>query len=429
VQGCEHGTHVDRIAFAPIVMTAPSRQGTQAAPAIKVVVGILTVRVPVGADLSTLQVVLHAEKLQCHRAMANEYCPSSSTGARLPSIRARGGFLQTLAYAAAGHLAALGLNVQRSLRRLRGPHRPSNGHRQRMSVSANACPRFEPARDAAIWASRRWAIGDGQSSRELNLGITRQKEHYRVSYCEGLYPAPSLRPASGSSPASAMSNRRPPGGAREPAHEASSTTAPAMRSRSTKSREWVSQTAEATKLSFLQLGFSDAARCCTDSLAELVARDIQNGEAPPLFRERLEVGLDENLYGLFAGRNPDANRRLAKVNLVAPPVPSSNDGVWHYGLASKCLSGQSVLIRQDTSAGSGDQICIGLSSFRTCRHAVAWAIVSAARIPPTGGGGAHCKFAGRRAAPRGTDQEGHEQALWQSLRSWLATLASKRRRR
>jgi hypothetical protein len=78
-----------------------------------------------------------------------------------------------------------------------------------------------------------------------------------------------------------------------------------------------------------------SARCCAGSFAELLAADVQNGEAPTLFRERLEISLDRNLDGLFTGKNPDANRRIAKVNLVASPVSSSNDGVWHYGLASQ----------------------------------------------------------------------------------------------
>ena len=50
------------IAFAPVVVTVPSKQGTQATSVIEVIVGALTVRVPVGADLSTLQVVLRAAR-------------------------------------------------------------------------------------------------------------------------------------------------------------------------------------------------------------------------------------------------------------------------------------------------------------------------------------------------------------------------------
>ena len=48
------------IVFAPVVVTAPSQYGTPATPAIEVVVGTVMVRVPVGVDSSTLQVVLRA---------------------------------------------------------------------------------------------------------------------------------------------------------------------------------------------------------------------------------------------------------------------------------------------------------------------------------------------------------------------------------
>jgi hypothetical protein len=57
--------------------------------------------------------------------------------------------------------------------------------------------------------------------------------------------------------------------------------------------------------------------------------NVENGEAPTLLWERLEIGLDENLDGFFAGMNLDANRRIAKVNLVASPVLSSHDDVGH----------------------------------------------------------------------------------------------------
>ena len=37
---------------------------------------------------------------------------------------------------------------------------------------------------------------------------------------------------------------------------------------------------------------------------------------PPLFRERLEIRLDENLDGLFAGTYLDPDRRVAEIDLV-----------------------------------------------------------------------------------------------------------------
>jgi transposase len=48
----------DGLEFASIVVAAPSPSERHATPAIEVVVGALTVRVPVGVDPSTLQVVL-----------------------------------------------------------------------------------------------------------------------------------------------------------------------------------------------------------------------------------------------------------------------------------------------------------------------------------------------------------------------------------
>ena len=51
-----------KMEFASVVVAAPSRQDRQAASTIEVAVGSLTVRVPVGADPSTLQLVLRAAR-------------------------------------------------------------------------------------------------------------------------------------------------------------------------------------------------------------------------------------------------------------------------------------------------------------------------------------------------------------------------------
>jgi hypothetical protein len=56
-------------------------------------------------------------------------------------------------------------------------------------------------------------------------------------------------------------------------------------------------------------------------------------EAPTFLRKRLEIRLDENLHGLFAGINLDTNGRVAEMDLVSSFVRSSNDGVGHYRLA------------------------------------------------------------------------------------------------
>ena len=89
---------------------------------------------------------------------------------------------------------------------------------------------------------------------------------------------------------------------------------------------------------------------CGGGFAKQVAGNVEKGEAPTLLRERFEIRLDENLDGLFTGMNLDTNRRVAKFNLVASPVFSSNDGVRHWvwlseinggGLAKRLSSGQS----------------------------------------------------------------------------------------
>ena len=68
---------------------------------------------------------------------------------------------------------------------------------------------------------------------------------------------------------------------------------------------------------------------CGGGFAEQVARNVEKCEAPTLLWEHVEIRLDENLDGHFAGINLDTNRRVAKLNLVASSVCSSNDGVGH----------------------------------------------------------------------------------------------------
>jgi len=46
------------------------------------------------------------------------------------------------------------------------------------------------------------------------------------------------------------------------------------------------------------VGLRGTLRCCGDGFAEQVARNVWKREAPTLYRERLEIGLDENLDGL-----------------------------------------------------------------------------------------------------------------------------------
>ena len=51
----------------------------------------------------------------------------------------------------------------------------------------------------------------------------------------------------------------------------------------------------------------DTSRRCGGGFAKQVAGDAENGETPTLLRERLEIRLDENLDGLFAGVDLDTD--------------------------------------------------------------------------------------------------------------------------
>jgi hypothetical protein len=73
-------------------------------------------------------------------------------------------------------------------------------------------------------------------------------------------------------------------------------------------------------------------RRCGGGFAEQVAGNVEKREAPTFFRHRIEIRLDENLDGLFAGINLDMNRRVAEIDLVPSSVCSANDGMGHFGL-------------------------------------------------------------------------------------------------
>ena len=70
-------------------------------------------------------------------------------------------------------------------------------------------------------------------------------------------------------------------------------------------------------------------RRCGCGFAEQVAGNVEKREAPTFFRHRIEIRLDENLDGLFAGINLDTNRRVAEIDLMPSSIRSSNDGVGH----------------------------------------------------------------------------------------------------
>ena len=85
----------------------------------------------------------------------------------------------------------------------------------------------------------------------------------------------------------------------------------------------------------MQDGVRGTSSRCGGGFAKQVAGNVEKSEAPTFLRERLEIRLDENLDGLFAGINLDTNRRVAEIDLVSSSVCSSNDGVGHYRLASQ----------------------------------------------------------------------------------------------
>ena len=64
-----------------------------------------------------------------------------------------------------------------------------------------------------------------------------------------------------------------------------------------------------------------------------MAGNVEYGEAPTLCWEGLEIRPNKNLDRFFTGINLDTNWIIAKVDLVALSVLSSNDGVGHYRLA------------------------------------------------------------------------------------------------
>ena len=73
----------------------------------------------------------------------------------------------------------------------------------------------------------------------------------------------------------------------------------------------------------MQTRIRGTSRRCGGGFAEQVAGNVEDGEAPSLLRERVEIRLDENLDGLFARINLDTNGRVAEIDLVASPVRSA----------------------------------------------------------------------------------------------------------
>ena len=80
--------------------------------------------------------------------------------------------------------------------------------------------------------------------------------------------------------------------------------------------------------SILWLGFVPPRRC-TGCFAELVTWNMQKSEAALVLGKGLTVGLDNNLDGVFAGKDLDTDRSIPEVDLVTSSVVSSNDSVGH----------------------------------------------------------------------------------------------------
>src|SRR6516162_4917712 len=108
-----------------------------------------------------------------------------------------------------------------------------------------------------------------------------------------------------------------------------------------------------------------------------VARNVQKGETAALLRELLEVYFDENLNGLLARIDLDANGARRQVNLMASSVGSSNYGVGHWvwlsefsgvGLAKR-LSGRRIRGMFGRSMSEADQgRGVRLASAPDCRR-------------------------------------------------------------
>jgi hypothetical protein len=72
-----------------------------------------------------------------------------------------------------------------------------------------------------------------------------------------------------------------------------------------------------------------ASGCLPGSFAEKVARDIDYRKAASLLCAGFEICLNEDLDGLLAGINFDADRRIAEVYLVSAAVAPPDDRMRH----------------------------------------------------------------------------------------------------
>jgi hypothetical protein len=102
---------------------------------------------------------------------------------------------------------------------------------------------------------------------------------------------------------------------------------------------------------------------------------VEKGEAPTFFRHRIEIRLDENLDGLFAGINLDTKGRVAKVDLVPSPVLSSNDGG---GIISRF---QGSAVTSLTPSNSGVERLARVTSFLQWKGRNNWQFAVPGRHP------------------------------------------------
>jgi hypothetical protein len=104
------------------------------------------------------------------------------------------------------------------------------------------------------------------------------------------------------------------------------------------------------------------------SFAEKVARDIDYRKASSLFCAGFEICLNEDLDGLLAGINFDADWRITEIYLVSASIAPSDDRMrhfWHHSRLSELLSRRfkDVVsfpkIQSDQSHGQQNPIHVG----------------------------------------------------------------------
>jgi hypothetical protein len=111
----------------------------------------------------------------------------------------------------------------------------------------------------------------------------------------------------------------------------------------------------------MQYGIRGTSGRCGGGFAEQVAGNVDKGEAPTLFRDRLEIRLDENFEGFLARINLDTNGRVAKVDFMASSVLSSNNGVGHR-LAQKGIRQRHETPRFESRLGRVEGWLIGIQA-------------------------------------------------------------------